>query len=143
MSIFALVSSAALRQLDYFPNTTTAKYSEREVHAMLSLLLNFPKAVESKTQQTTLARVDTDCEAAPDKLCRLRGVPSRYKQYFWQIPMMLMSGSWLTYLLGVTIYVLTPITRIATWSTDSVVCDRKNPFPEQNSSDSKSHRHLR
>lgn len=131
MSIFALVSTAALRQLDYFPNTTTAKFSEREVHAMLSLLLNFPKEVDSKPQQTAIARADTDCEAMADKWCRLRGVPSRYKQYFWQIPMMLMSGSWLTYLLGVTLYVLTPITRIDSWSTDSVVRYMQNPIVER------------
>lgn len=121
MSIFALVSTAALRQLDYFPNTTTAQFSEREVHAMLSLLMNFPKEVNSRVQQTTGAKPDTDCEAVASKWCRLRGTPSRYKQYFWQISMMLMSGSWLTYLLGVTLYVLTPVTRIESWSADSVV----------------------
>lgn len=126
MSAFALVSTAALRQLDYFPNTATAVFSEREVHAMLSLLLDFPKEVDPKPQrmlrraatETTL----TDCEATtPEKLFRLRGVPSRYKQYFWQISMMLMSGSWLTYLVGVTLYMLTPLTRAKTWSTDVIV----------------------
>lgn len=121
MSIFALVSTAALRQLDYFPNTTTAIFSEREIHAMLSLLLNFPSGAPPRRHQILRQDTDPDCEAAPDKWYRPRGTSSRYKQYFWQISMMLMSGSWLCYLLGVTLYVLTPVTRIKSWSTDSVV----------------------
>lgn len=128
MSAFALVSTAALRQLDYFPNTTTAIFTEREVHAMLSLLLDFPKEVDPKPQRPGILRratdstLVTDCEAgAPDKMYRLRGVPSRYKQYFWQVSMMLMSGSWLTYLVGVTLYMMTPLVQAKTWSADAVV----------------------
>lgn len=128
MSAFALVSTAALRQLDYFPNTTSAMFSEREVHAMLSLLLNFPKEVNVKAQRPRILRQATDSTlvndseaGTPDKLFRLRGTPSRYKQYFWQISMMLMSGSWLTYLVGVTLYMLTPLTQAKSWSIDVIV----------------------
>lgn len=128
MSIFALVSTAALRQLDYFPNTTTAMFSEREIHAMLSLLLNFPKEATPRSHQISEPKDDIDCEAVPDKWCRLRGTPSRYKQYFWQISMMLMSASWLTYLLGVTLYVMTPLTRMSSWSTEGVVSHSKGLF---------------
>ncbi|KAK4675227.1 hypothetical protein QC764_0075820 [Podospora pseudoanserina] len=90
LSFFALISSAHQRLLRLLPKDPSDELSEADLARCLSLFLQPP--------------------VPPGKGDRMfqRGI-SRRMVWFWQCPTMLMSFSWVLFLVGYTLHLLTPV----------------------------------
>jgi hypothetical protein len=97
-SIFALVSFSQQRMLNCMHNTNTKDNLERLDEENLRHLLRFFLRPERRTSKT-------DVEKGQLRSCFF---PDWTVAWVWQAPMMLMSFSWMTFLLGYGLYFLTP-----------------------------------
>jgi len=101
LSIFALVSSAPERLLAMIPDDILEmELSETEEAALLRIVLTRPGASLGQAGHSEDLVVDL-------KLL-----------WVWQSPMMLMSLSWVTFLMGYTLYGLTPLIQHSNWTVD-------------------------
>ncbi|KAH6645123.1 hypothetical protein BKA67DRAFT_542100 [Truncatella angustata] len=88
LSTFALISSAHQRLLRYLPEKDDEPFDERRLIEALSLFLRPPVPRGNNT------------------FGRRR---SNKMLWFWQCPIMLMNYSWVLFLLGYTLHLLTPV----------------------------------
>jgi len=105
LSVFALVSSAQQRFLEKLPNGPH-DMPDVQVRKTLRLML---KPSSTPTQIT---------DSGPDR-ARLEADPKMV--WVWQSPLMLMSFSWVTFLVGYELYLLTPLIRQDVWTVESTV----------------------
>jgi len=91
MSSFALISSAHQRLLRHLPGKDDLDYDEDKIMLALNLFLQPP-----------LAPADLSAKVQPRQI-------SRRMLWVWQCPTMLMSYSWVLFLVGYALHVLTPV----------------------------------
>jgi hypothetical protein len=91
MSTFSLISSAHQRLLRHLPDKGSLEYSEEEIPLALNLFLQPPLKPGSLSVELEPRRI------------------SRRMLWVWQCPTMLMSYSWVFFLVGYALHVLTPV----------------------------------
>jgi hypothetical protein len=105
LSIFALISSAQQRLLERLPERH-CNLSDDQIRKALPVLL--------KLSKPSTRDVESGCHSlyfeVDPKLI-----------WVWQNPMMLMSFSWVTFLVGYELYLLTPLIHQDSWTVESIV----------------------
>jgi hypothetical protein len=118
LSTFALISSAQQRLLELIPDFNLKNLSAAELSTLGDLVL-----VESVN--STAAKKLKPCNGTPDADPEHASQPqkevSQKMIWIWQSPMMLMSWSWVFFLVGYCLYLLTPLIHGLPWNTDSNV----------------------
>ncbi|KAG5664902.1 hypothetical protein KAF25_008636, partial [Fusarium avenaceum] len=94
LSSFALIGSAHQRLLRHLPETVDEDFGQQKLKVALSLFLQPP--------------VDKEMKGSEDSDKAMRSI-SRKMLWFWQCPTMLMSFSWVFFLIGYALHLLTPI----------------------------------
>jgi Zn-dependent protease len=94
LSSFALIGSAHQRLLRHLPESVDEDFGEQKLRVALSLFLQPP--------------VDEEMKPPQDGGKVMRSI-SRKMLWFWQCPTMLMSFSWVFFLIGYALHLLTPI----------------------------------
>lgn len=105
LSVFALISSAQHRLLEQLPKSKAdaAELGAEEVKNATLLILREKQSPEDRLESGLWAE-----EAR--SLC-----------WLWQTPMMLMSLSWLTFLVGFQAYIVGPLFTHGLWTTEKSV----------------------
>ncbi|KAF2671527.1 hypothetical protein BT63DRAFT_423727, partial [Microthyrium microscopicum] len=117
-SIAALVSSAQSRAFHYLPSKVSC--SDEEVTRALRMVL---QEVSDRHTSKRGARSDTRQTSTSKKLRNNNFKESALRIYFWQNPLMLMSWSWVLFLMAFTLHIATPLIKHENWSVDSTVCE--------------------
>lgn len=104
-SIFALISSAQHRLLEQLPKckADAADMSREEVRNATLLILREKYSLQDRAESHLWAEED------------------RALYWLWQAPMMLMSLSWVTFLIGFEAYVASPLLSGALWTVEKSV----------------------
>jgi hypothetical protein len=107
MSTFSLISSAHQRLLRHLPEKDNLDYSEEQIRLALNLFLHPPVKPGNLGAKLEPRRI------------------SRRMLWIWQCPTMLMSYSWVFFLVGYALHVLTPIFDPSEAEVLSKVCEAK------------------
>ncbi|KAI9886617.1 MAG: hypothetical protein M1823_001596 [Watsoniomyces obsoletus] len=105
MSTFSLVGSAPTRLLQHLPNDANMTYDEQHLPNEANMKYNqrqFKIALNLFLQPSEQHGNSTDSNAANRHICRRM-------LWVWQCPAMLMSYSWIFFLLGYALHVLSPV----------------------------------
>ncbi|KAH8747401.1 hypothetical protein BGZ57DRAFT_935655 [Hyaloscypha finlandica] len=116
LSIFALISSAQSRLLEEFPESDQASLAEIEVWRLLRFMLKPSTSSTAKTGLVDVEHANTEGEIPPKSLG-----PNLWLIWLWQSPTMLMSFSWLFFLIGYEVYLLTPLIEWSSWSGECTI----------------------
>lgn len=105
LSVFALISSAQHRLLEQLPRckADAEELSKEEVKNATLLILREKRSLEARLESNLWAEED------------------RSLHWLWQTPMMLMSLSWVTFLVGFQAHVLSPLFAHGPWTTEKSV----------------------
>jgi hypothetical protein len=104
MSTFSLISSAHQRLLRHLPEKDNLDYSEEQIRLALNLFL-----------QPAVKPGNPGAKLEPRRI-------SRRMLWIWQCPTMLMSYSWVFFLAGYSLHVLTPVFGPLEAEVSSKVC---------------------
>jgi hypothetical protein len=91
MSVFAIISAAPTRLLEHLPGKGRKHYKDEDIRVALGLFLQDSKRPDNLEDKREDRRV------------------SKKMLWVWQCPTMLMSYSWVFFLVGYALHVLTPI----------------------------------
>lgn len=108
LSIFSLITSIQQRMIEQLPERQDSAISADRVQLLLRLVLR------------PLLNVRGDLENAKDGQNTYME-PDAFMIYVWQSSMMLMSFSWVSFLAGYALYLLTPFTRRGAWTIEHTV----------------------
>jgi hypothetical protein len=124
MSISSVLCSAAIRQTTYLlPDQPGSTVPSERLHDMLCVILDFPD--DDDKDVTSKRSVQRSTDPSHSESCHRQGRKSRFKQYWWQVSVMLTSWSWVLYFLGLTLCVLAPVLKGSVLSVDSLVSPRR------------------
>lgn len=101
LSIFALISSGQQRLMEQLPQSATEASDMGEDRVRALLLLALRESLQERTPSIEIAN--------PSSPVIAEMVHSPALCWVWQAKMMLMSFAWLTFLLGLLSYFLTPL----------------------------------
>ncbi|KAH8885993.1 hypothetical protein GQ53DRAFT_876283 [Thozetella sp. PMI_491] len=110
MSTFSLISSAHQRLLRHLPEKDNLEYNGDKIRLALNLFLQPP-----------VKPANLDTKMQPRRI-------SKRMLWFWQCPMMLMHYSWVFFLVGYALHVLTPVFDPSQAETSSKVSQRSAYF---------------
>lgn len=105
LSIFALVSSAHQRLLRHLPSDKFQDFDDDKIKLALNLFLSPPVQTNASTRQ-------------PKRRASWRMI------WIWQCPTMLMSYSWVLFLVGYGLHIMKPIFEPVRTNTSRKVCSR-------------------
>jgi hypothetical protein len=103
----ALISSSQDRLLVKIPRREDLGMAIQE--ALLVMLVPKESKDEEKAEKTKMRR-------------------SRRLQFLWQTPLMLMHYSWVTFLVGYELYLITPLIKHGSWTVQCTVSTLSNVF---------------
>ena len=117
LSVFGLISSAPQRLLEVIPDHLDYQIKGDELDVFLDLFLESHKKGD-KTQDGE--RFGETAHKHPNPIAEnpLRSEVNAHVHWVLQTPMMLMSWSWIFFLLGYALFVLTPIINNQPWTVD-------------------------